>query len=571
MKKILSFIALTALLLSCTKGNSSSENNDVEGSEEYSKGVVSINVPESIALLAGSGETLIPIILEPSGLDVEKYISVSGGDDAVFTWRLSGQGIFVTPVASGSAQLKVKALQGRASDKDITIQVINGIKSFSIDFSPAWAMPYISGTMICLTVGKKYLMRASITDDDSHTVNTPVQWKVEGEGIQFVSNGLNGEITVTGAQKTATITATLPVGGKSVSKLVYTYAVPTAIVLSEDSSSMELKSKVPKIIYARVEPEGAIQNLSVSSSSSILTCNASSAGSGNWTTRLELKASESTHSQLSLDLASAVSTSVSRSVSISVTDFDANDVKPGDYVYYNSSTRKFRSSDCGKRYDGWSYKDNLVQPDPDSGEEYVGIIMKVLDNSNLPTASFHGLTESKLAGLSNSPGKHVMVWSKKEVKTFWDFDSPNTQRYQSSWGTDEYGFIFTEKLTAYNIDIIRALKNNFPSIGNYSNGTTGWFIPQRSSCFSSAHILNSVEYSFGTSGTMDFRVKYEDYPYKGYWTPSDDSGGLARIVVIEAQSTYGSWYIETGTRYGMKDQNRSGDTHVYLLRPAFII
>ncbi|MBR6346596.1 MAG: hypothetical protein IKR69_04330 [Bacteroidales bacterium] len=571
MKKILSFIALTALLFSCTKGNSSSENDDIGGGEEYSGGVVSINVPESIALLAGSGETLIPIILEPSGLDVEKYISVSGGDDAVFTWRLSGQGIFVTPVASGSAQLKVKALQGRASDKDITIQVINGIKSFSIDFSPAWAMPYISGTMTCLTVGKKYLMRASITDDDSHTVNTPVQWKVEGEGIQLVSNGLNGEITVTGAQKTATITATLPVGGKSVSKLVYTYAAPTAIVLSEDSSSMELKSKVPKIFYARVEPEGAIQNLSVSSSSGILTCNASSAGSGNWTTRLELKASESSHSQLSLDLASAVSTSVSRSVSISVTDFDANDVKSGDYVYYNSSTRKFRSSDCGKRYDGWSYKDNLVQPDPDSGEEYVGIIMKVLDNSNLPTASFHGLTESKLAGLSNSPGKHVMVWSKKEVKTFWDFDSPNTQRYQSSWGTDEYGFIFTEKLTAYNIDIIRALKNSFPSIGNYSNGTTGWFIPQRSSCFSSAHILNSVEYSFGTSGTMDFRVKYEDYPYKGYWTPSDDPDGLARIVVIEAQSTNGSWYIETGTRYGNKDQNRSGDTHVYLLRPAFII
>ena len=573
MKKLLFALSLCALVLfpSCNKDNGTDEGGS-EGGNGGGKinGVTSISTPGSVALLVGSGETLIPVTLTPEDASFEEYVKVEGGNDAVFTWRIADGGIMVTPVASGSATLTLKAKAGPAEQAELNIQVINGITNFAIYFSDAWAKPYLDLAKICLTVGKQYLLQAKITDSDHNSVYTPVKWKVEGDGIEFVSKGINGEITVKEGGKHAKITATFPVGeGNTATVEVHTYDAPTAIVFST-YSSLEMKKGTSdkRNVNIRVEPASAVQAVTISKPDAI-SCNQQQT-SGTYSTTLQIWASASNKDPYTLTVSSAVSSNVSKDLTLSVVDYLENDVKIGDYIYYNSSTKKFRSSDCGRRLENYSYKDNLKQPDPQSGEVYVGIILKVLDNNNIPTDSWHYLNQYNLAGLSNSPNTHVMVWSKTEVRTAWDASSDyKTQRYQSSWGTDEYGFIITEKLPELTI-IDRLAK--FPSIGNYSTGTTGWFIPQQSSAFSSYSFLTKAADSFGANGTVDFREKYSSYSYKCYWTPSDDTYGYAHQFKIECKSGNSSWSLETSTGiYGQKNNDSSGSLHVYMLRPAFII
>ncbi len=565
-RNLLLLLFAMAVVLSCGKDGKTEDN---DGQYPESQEVMGIDVPESVALLVGYGETLIPVNLSPDSLPVDEFVSVSGGNDKVFTWSLSKEGILVTPLATGSGTLTVKALRGPADKKDITVQVIDGIQNFTLSFSSAWAQPYTGNGGFGLTVGKKYHLQAIITDKNGHSITTPVNWKVDGEGVTLVRRGIDGELTVEKGGKTVTVTATLPADQSKASSLsLQTYDAPTRIVLGETASVLELKSgdANAKTVNVRVEPSGAIQAITVSTSSSDIVCSTYTI-SGNYSRRLLIKAAASRKDPYTLTVASEVEASVNASLSIAVTDYSASDVKAGDYVYYNSSTGKFRSSDCGRRLESVSYLDQLIPPSAQSGETYVGIIMKVYgSDSDLPTKDFHSLTAAKLKGLSNSPGTHVYVWAKNEVQTAWNSSSSyQTQYWQSSWGTDSYGFVFTEKLPS-TIDIKKAL-GQFTIIGNYSSGTTGWFIPCYNDPFTGAWYYK-IKDSFTTALTDNpFAIK-NNVKYKYYWTPGEDKNGNARQYSIDL-----SIYISTETnRWGQKNLDYLSSLNApYLLRPAFII
>lgn len=565
-RNLLLLLFAMAVVLSCGKDGKTEDN---DGQRPESQEVMGIDVPESVALLVGYGETLIPVNLSPDSLPVDEFVSVSGGNDKVFTWSLSKEGILVTPLATGSGTLTVKALRGPADKKDITVQVIDGIQNFTLSFSSAWAQPYTGNGGFGLTVGKQYHLQAIITDKNGHSITTPVNWKVDGEGVTLVRRGIDGELTVEKGGKTVTVTATLPADQSKANSLsLQTYDAPTRIVLGETASVLELKSGEAnaKTVDVRVEPSGAIQAITVSTSSSDIVCTHSTI-SGNYTRRLRIKAAASRKDPYTLTVTSEVEASVNASLSLAVTDYSAADVKAGDYVYYNSSTGKFRSSDCGRRLESVSYQDNLIGPSPQSGETYVGIIMKVYgSDSDLPTKDFHGLTAAKLKGLSNSPGTHVYVWAKNEVQTAWDSSSSyKTQYYQSSWGTDYYGFVYTEKLPS-TIDIKKSL-GQFTGIGNYGNGTTGWFIPCYNDPFTGSWYYK-IKDSFTTALTDNpFAIK-NNVKYKYYWTPGEDKNGNARQYSIDL-----SIYISTETnRWGQKNLDYLSSLNApYLLRPAFII
>ena len=129
MKKLLAILASLALLsvVSCNE----KDNADGSGSDE----ITEINVATSCALVVGSVETVIPVYLTPSNLGVKEYVSVSGGDESVITWRLVEDGIAVTPMGSGKSSLKVSAVKGPASSVSIEFHVINGIKSMYLAYN----------------------------------------------------------------------------------------------------------------------------------------------------------------------------------------------------------------------------------------------------------------------------------------------------------------------------------------------------------------------------------------------------------------------------------------------------
>ena len=95
---------------------------------------------------------------------------------------------------------------------------------------------------------------------------------------------------------------------------------------------------------------------------------------------------ESGPATFKITVKSSKKTSVSKSIEFGVDDYIGSNVKPGDYVYYNSSTGKFKSVDCGLRQvyapssNGYEASDGVRSSSPRSPQApssaytYVGVL-----------------------------------------------------------------------------------------------------------------------------------------------------------------------------------------------------
>lgn len=126
---------------------------------------------------------------------------------------------------------------------------------------------------------------------------------------------------------------------------------------------------------------------------------------------------------------------VSLRFEIHIGDYDAADVKPGDYVYYNSSTQKFKAVDCGLRYvnEYFGRTTPIAQPSSVSGYTYIGVVGYLIDNTfsddfmgcsalaNVKDGSsatdlyeYRSMRKSDLCGFENNASTHAMVVAKMD-------------------------------------------------------------------------------------------------------------------------------------------------------------
>ena len=448
MKKLLAILASLALLsvVSCNE----KDNADGSGGDE----ITEINVATSCALVVGSGETVIPVYLTPSNLGVKEYVSVSGGDESVITWRLVEDGIAVTPVGSGKSSLKVSAVKGPASSVSIEFHVINGIKSMYLAYNKTkGADPMLLGSQGRLSEGKKYYLDLQVTDNEGKTIYTPAQWEVEGDCFQIHTEDISAVLEVTsskGNPSAKIIARPLADPSKSTYISATAFAAPQSISVS--SEDLYFKKGGKAVVGVSVLPANALQVLE--HTSEIMLFQELSVV-GDFKKYYEISCS-GTAKDVDVKFSSVVSPSVSKTIKASVSDYDADDVKPGDYVFAGSDG-KLRSADCGLRFADGSYEGGqAVNPNDvkQSGESLVGIIIRCEKNTApnifgsdlLKYDGTKGLEKDSnyFPGLKNHSGYHGLIVGKAIAEgATWD----QSQIWRCSGLTeDNFGVYSTYKL-----------------------------------------------------------------------------------------------------------------------------
>lgn len=448
MKKLLAILATLALLsvVSCNE----KDNADGSGSDE----ITQINVATSCALVVGSGETVIPVYLTPSNLGVKEYVSVSGGDESVITWRLVDEGIAVTPVGSGKTSLKVSATKGPASSVTIEFHVINGIKSMYLAYNKTkGADPMLLGSLGRLSEGKKYYLELQVTDNDGKTIYTPANWEVEGSCFKIHTEDISAVLEVTSAEgnPSAKIIAR-PLADPSRSTYVSATAFAAPQSISVSSEDLYFKKGGKAVVGVSIRPVNALQLFDHTSEKMLFK---ELSQIGDYKKYYEISCS-GTAQNVDVKFSSLVSPNVSKTIKASVSDYDADDVKPGDYVFVDSNG-KLRSADCGLRYADGTYEGgNAVDLTlaKKSGETFVGVIIRCEKNtaanifgSNL--LQFNGTpgleTDTQyFPGLKNHSGYHGLIVGKKIAEgATWD----RSQIYRcSGLKTDAIGVYQTHQL-----------------------------------------------------------------------------------------------------------------------------
>ena len=141
----------------------------------------------------------------------------------------------------------------------------------------------------------------------------------------------------------------------------------------------------------------------------------------------------------------------SKQVLLDITMWDASDVKPMDYVYYNSSTGKLRSSDGGLRsiFSLTNYVKKDVPPAPKSNEECVALITYLGDIPDEIADS-----QGAKCGLSNSSGTHGFAVATRPVadgdyyRMPWSQDNDDVDK-SDNWRLSYPTHVSTEELSTY--------------------------------------------------------------------------------------------------------------------------
>ena len=450
MKKIFALFAAMAAFVAVSCDEKDNGGGSTSGSDEISE----INVATSCPLIVGSGETVIPIYLTPSKLDVKEFVKVSGGDESVITWKLVAEGIAVTPVGSGNTSLKVSAAKGPASSVTIEFHVINGIKSMYLAYNKTKGDdPMLLGSQGRLSEGKKYYLELQVTDNDGKTFYTPASWTVEGSCFKVHTEDLSAVVEVTSAEGNPSakiIAKPLADPLKSTSVSATAYGAPESIVVS--SEDVYFKKGGKAVVGVTIRPVNALQELDYKSDKMLFK---ELSQIGDYKKYYEISCS-GTAQNVDVKFSSVISPSVTKTIKASVSDYDADDVKPGDYVFVDSDG-KLRSADCGLRYANGTYEGGKpvdLATAQKTGETFVGVIIRCENNtaanifgSNL--LQFNGTpgleTDTQyFPGLKNHSGYHGLIVGKKIAEgASWD----TSQIYRcSGLKTDAIGVYQTHQL-----------------------------------------------------------------------------------------------------------------------------
>lgn len=156
--------------------------------------------------------------------------------------------------------------------------------------------------------------------------------------------------------------------------------------------------------------------------------------------------------------------------------YEANDLKPGDFVIWNASKSRYEALDGGYR----NKNRNIGRDASSFKSQVIGIVAAVLDE--LPS----GATGCK--GIYTADGKmhHALVIDLKDCERKWEYSSDNDDPAIGSeiWSNDRHGYSMTTAFFAYNDRrgashrikpihwiVARNSSNKLPG------GTTGWYLP----------------------------------------------------------------------------------------------
>ncbi len=213
---------------------------------------------------------------------------------------------------------------------------------------------------------------------------------------------------------------------------VHTYAVPTGISISKVSDGKATYLKGDEMTFnVSVFPSTARQKWNVGSGSFDVVSQSSS--------QLKIKWTASGKVDPYQVKVSTLDGKYSKSVDVVVCTYKASDAKIGDYVVYNTSTKKFRLVDGGVRAtigSSTTYSGDLNGPGSlGSTEKVVGIVFTTVSSSNV--SSLKSKYNVTLQGFSNS-SEHVCIVSTTDADSWvWSSDSDSKDNIDGTWKGSE--------------------------------------------------------------------------------------------------------------------------------------
>ncbi len=335
---------------------------------------------------------------------------------------------------------------------DCTVKVLPEARNVRIDTKYDTSDPeYVQSAEVLLTQGENYTLKASVLGVGNKVLSgAKVKWQSENPNVVTViaSTGVvltgSGGTTVSGssvnAVKVWAISEENPDAKDYIN--VRVYDKPTSITCTSMSTidNKYVKPKDSRELKFQILPSTARQRvvaLVIPSTYGTWTCEPSTTGpNATVTCPAEPYDCEDyysySHSFVFAPIgARRTSSGPNVQVNLWACEFYASDVKPYDYVYYNKSTGKLRSSDGGLRSFHWN-KDAIdkyyVAPSPTSSETVIAVITQVAS----AIADTKAQSDGAFTGLSNNSRMHgfAIALDLASSSTKW---SDNKDDVASNW------------------------------------------------------------------------------------------------------------------------------------------
>lgn len=575
------------------KGTAAAKTVEVEilDKNAYSEYVISdIKYSPSTVEVKDNGTTDITLTLTPGEATVTDLIVSSSNNTVAEVTKMGGKVLRITGKKAGSANITVKGLRLGSKEIKIPVTVYGHVTAVKIDDPDNYdLLKGGSGKYLSVTLSKTGDLKSQ----------PEVKWSTDPENtdlIELSESGYVRGIKAGGSSVSVKVVASVEDCTSSVSFHVYDYA--TSVQVDAISGSGELESSAYNLKQGqscnfkwRVLPATAKQEYSeitLKPSNNKVTVSTVKSGSDYKTTitAADGSATKELH-ELIIKPVNQKTSTVQVDKLFYFNQYYSSDVKPGDYVYYNSSDSRFYWSDGGVRCAVSSNNIRYISKSQQSG---LGNFIGKVYNENVPTIddAYNALSKK---GFANNPvsGKHACVLSAKlahkpgEDPDFWRFTESNEDIYdQNSWKNNrpykvalQGGMDYSNKLNIryfnYNSgsswkikpgDLVFDFdKVTFGTISDYSAlSHTGWMLPMMTTAKDYINIYSKC-FEDVFSGFSDFKRPYWDnnwgsQPYTEYWTGQQYSIEEAHIWTFNGVS-------QREKDPGEKDHN----THKPFVRP----
>ena len=468
-------------------------------------------------------EGFLPVYVEPSGASLSKLAEVNCEPTGVIECSLASDGIKIKPKALGTTVLTVssKANPEISAQCEVTVTAVP-VQPSSVSIVKTDS--HFTNGNLSLAAGDSFQLEAKVKNvQGAYTTEYPVKWSLtEGECITITEAG-----KVTAKSGSANNTAKVKVELKDYPGIydelvVNVLLAPTGIANfsftgdyapNTDGELIIKKGKTASFTYSFL-PATAIQAVSVKVSDNSLL---SASVSGN---KITLMGVASSLSPVTVTVKSSYNSNASKSFKVYVFDYDKNDVKPGDYVYWNGS--KFLSKDCGLRQvsaqsiyvdasgnradaptftgttqtGGYNYIGVIASTSIPNDDDFMGcgFLSQCRDQTKaaeLYSSAVRNFRKSKLMGLSNSPSTHALVIRKDQSteKMHWQDNIEEiaaSEDQQSGTGIYQYQLF---GVLAFSKEQAEELNPRFPKY-NYTYCLSG-VVSHLLQLFYTNHINNS--------------------------------------------------------------------------------
>ncbi len=449
---------------------------------------------------ADNNQATVHLTISPSGAALKDLIIASADKTVATVSNGDGTNIVVSGMKPGNTKIIVKGIREGSTTVEIPVTVYGHVTG--IDFNAGDKMELVGTTS---SPAYYTLVKTGPLQSDPE-----ITWTATGNLVSVSSTGTVTPKKAGGGSTYDTVKAAI--GKISASIKVYVYDYPTRIEYDtptgageQDGQYYNLKKGETCTITWRVLPSTAKQEYKTitlkSGSVDASSCLTTTKVSNGYKTTIKADRVKKESFSLAIDPVNSSKSTTKVEKVIYFSEYYSTDVKPGDYVYYDSSSKRFNWSDGGIRIcidlDNFRYVTKSKQTS-------LGTFIGKVYTESVPDGDAAWKALSSKPGFKNNAGKHACVLSAYEAHENgraveywrWSIDSDNVKA-MNDWKNGPYPNTGSE--FEYKLQIIHYNSKSgdshkirpgycvtgfdtatFGSISDYSTLThTGWMLATR--------------------------------------------------------------------------------------------